>query len=96
MFLNKNFSNQDSSLRKFFSVGITEQRRVVSRDAFDFSRFFYTVLCLEYRNARAGKAGAGVYTFTESFAESQTRQQNHTKTQKQEHEEYLKRVREFG
>ena len=56
----------------------------------------YNCVCVEYRNARAGAAGAGVYAFTESFAQSQQRQQDHHKAQQKEHEEYLKRVREFG
>ncbi|KIK70838.1 hypothetical protein GYMLUDRAFT_296580 [Collybiopsis luxurians FD-317 M1] len=49
----------------------------------------------QYRSARAGRAGTGVYAFTESFAESQKRQQDNRMRQKREHEEYLERVRAF-
>ncbi|KAJ3935487.1 MAG: hypothetical protein NXY57DRAFT_1097962 [Lentinula lateritia] len=49
----------------------------------------------QYRRARTGGAGANVFMFDENLADKQQRQQEHRTQQKNEHAEYLKRVREF-
>ncbi|KAJ3805126.1 hypothetical protein F5876DRAFT_82142 [Lentinula aff. lateritia] len=49
----------------------------------------------QYRRARTGEAGANVFMFDETLADKQQRQQEHRTHQKNQHAEYLKRVREF-
>lgn len=54
-------------------------------------------LCfIGYRHQRSGGAGAGVYSFSGDFAESQKRQQSNSERQARDKEEYEKRRREFG